>query len=496
MGYKTRFLLLSIALFALAWPLLHPPLPHLTNSDLFTHLSVARHLAAGDGFVTDIVYPLSLTFPFAAQIPQPLIHRPPGYPLLMLIPTWLGHGDPQAILAAVYIFEVLLLLLVATLGVRCALQAGGEEIVPAWLLILLLNPLLTMATVWGQIEIAVALLITFIWCRWRSELVHPVPIPVSAGRAAGDGALAAAVLLLRLDLFWLPLFWWLTSRRRARLRIILLAIFVWLITITPWTVRNWSLTGQPFFTLQGYAEHLKGTDAWPGYTIYRSLSPEPLRDSVSRDPGPILAKVRRGLRFFLTDLGRWMPWSFWILGALVGFFSWWRGGRRRPAWRSPPLLALLSLVLVMAQYMVFSHSLRHLVVLLPVVTLEMGLWLHQRFQTITLQWPTFQRSLVLTGILLILHLVTPMRLPGWQQALQQAEIAMGDLAAALGHAGSIPPGPIYSDSAAVLWHSGRAGVWAPLNDDVKRQIERILPEMAGAPTIAIHPPEVSLPPEQ
>jgi len=497
MGHNAKFLLLTVALFALAWPLFHPPLPHLTNSDLFTHLSVARHLAAGEGFVTDIVYPLSLTFPFAAQIPQPLIHRQPGYPLLMLFPTWLGRGEPHAVLGAVYIFEVLLLLLVAATGVRCALKAGGEEIVPAWLLMLLLNPLLAIATIWGQHEIAVALLVTIIWCRWRSELVHPVPIPVSAGRAAGDGGLAAAVILLRLDLFWLPLLWWLTSRRRAQLRNILLAILVWLLVVAPWAIRNMRLTGQPFFTLQVYAEHLKETPTWPGYSIYRSLSPEEFRDSASRDFGMILAKARSGLRFFLTDLGRWLPWSFWILCALVGFNSWWRSGRHRLTWRSPPVLVLLSLILVMVQYMFFSHSLRHLVVILPVVTLEMGLWLQQQFKTITLQWPTYRRSLVLTGIVLILHLVTPIRLPGWQQALRQAEIATGDLTAALGKTGSLPPGPIFCDSAAVIWHSGRAGVWAPLNEEVKQQIEQILPEMEGAPTISIHPPEVSiLPPEE
>ena len=51
--------LLGLALFATAWSLLHPPLPQLPNSDLFTHLSVAENLANGKGFVTHIVYPVS-----------------------------------------------------------------------------------------------------------------------------------------------------------------------------------------------------------------------------------------------------------------------------------------------------------------------------------------------------------------------------------------------------------------------------------------------------
>ena len=45
------------------------------------------------GFVTDVVYPLSLAFPFAARVPQPLVHRPPGYPLLLTGPVALSGVD-------------------------------------------------------------------------------------------------------------------------------------------------------------------------------------------------------------------------------------------------------------------------------------------------------------------------------------------------------------------------------------------------------------------
>lgn len=72
---------LAVALLACAiWPLLHPARPLLPTDDLYTHLSVARHLARGDGFLCDIAYPLSFAWPFARALPQPLVHRPRAGP--------------------------------------------------------------------------------------------------------------------------------------------------------------------------------------------------------------------------------------------------------------------------------------------------------------------------------------------------------------------------------------------------------------------------------
>ena len=55
-------------LFTAVWYQFYPAIPHMGTSDLFTHLSVARHLLQGDGFVTDITYPLSFAYEFAWQL--------------------------------------------------------------------------------------------------------------------------------------------------------------------------------------------------------------------------------------------------------------------------------------------------------------------------------------------------------------------------------------------------------------------------------------------
>ena len=101
MGRHAASWLVVVVLFTTAWWWWHPAQEHPPTSDLFGHLCVTRHLAQGDGFLNDIIYPVSLAFPFAAEIPQPLIHRPPGYSVLLLLPYWLGGGEPAAVLTAV-----------------------------------------------------------------------------------------------------------------------------------------------------------------------------------------------------------------------------------------------------------------------------------------------------------------------------------------------------------------------------------------------------------
>lgn len=69
--------LLAVVFFLAVWLPLHPAQPPQPTADVYTHLTVARHLTRGDGFQTDIAYPLSFAFEFARELPQPLIHRQP-----------------------------------------------------------------------------------------------------------------------------------------------------------------------------------------------------------------------------------------------------------------------------------------------------------------------------------------------------------------------------------------------------------------------------------
>ena len=66
-GWKVSILggLTAALIFLAIWTPLHSVRSQPPLSDLFTHLSVSRHLCQGEGFLTDMAYPLSFAFPFS-----------------------------------------------------------------------------------------------------------------------------------------------------------------------------------------------------------------------------------------------------------------------------------------------------------------------------------------------------------------------------------------------------------------------------------------------
>ncbi|MFO7654251.1 MAG: hypothetical protein R6X25_10580 [Candidatus Krumholzibacteriia bacterium] len=303
------------AAFTAVWLALHPPPPLLPTADVYSHLSVARHLVAGDGFVTDVTYPLSFAFPFARRLPQPLIHRPPGYALLLAVPVAAARGDPGASLSGLRALHAVLLAALVWLGINAAWRSGRAWSALPWLVLVAATPLLAFSVGWGEVEVPAALLLMGLWLGRR-------PAAAAGDRGAGllYGLGAGFLTLLRVDLVWVPVLWWAATairpaaprgagpppamarpagsypaapRRATTPRIVSAAIaaVVWLVVVAPWAIRNAAVTGDPFFALQTHAEHLKDTRAFPGYTIYRGLEPESLATSLQERP-EILARIQ------------------------------------------------------------------------------------------------------------------------------------------------------------------------------------------------------------
>ncbi len=478
--------------------------PHHPNSDLYTHLSVARHLLRGDGFRTDIAYPLSLAYPFARELPQPLLHRAPGYAILLapvVAVAGAGGGSdgdrdtaaPGPVAAATAAerlapwLGLLLLSALAGLGAAAAARRGRAEAVPPWLLLLAWGPALPLSVAWARVEVPAALLLLAGWVRWRDDDGSPG----GAAAGAGDGLLAAAPALLRPDLAWVPLLWWAARGRTRPRRRLLAAAAVWLGLLAPWAVRNAALTGDPFFSLQARAEHLKDTARWPGYSVYRSLAPENLLRTLVHDPVPVLRKTARGLRFYLTGLGGLLPWALWAAGlalALLGprpdLARGPPGARPAPTGLRRPLpLAGLTLLLLALQYGPFDHDLRHLLPVLPVVTWEICLAAADRLRGWRAGPGVAARAALLLAAALAACLLTPPRLPGWRRAADDARRAGPAVAAAAAAAVSLPPGPIFTDAAAVAWRADRPAVWAPLDRTVEARIRELVPGLAAAPVL-------------
>lgn len=455
-------------LLGVFWILWRPALPQPATGDLYTHLCTARHLVAGEGFLNDVVYPVSLTFPFAAGVPQPLIHRMPGYALLLTPVVALGADDPGRTEALAGALAVLLVVLVGYAGARRFVRDGDTAALLPWLATLALSPLLLTVVGWAQVELPAGLLLLLLWLRRGDGPARP-------GAAVVDGLLVACLVLLRQELFWVPVLWLGFSNRLDR-RGALVAGTTACLLLAPWWIRNLRVTGDPFFGLQTYAEHLKFTAERPGYTIYTGFAPEWLGDTLRRAPGLLIDKTLAGLRFFLSRLEEWLPVGpalLWLLAT-----PW-----RRPDERRDTLLLTLTLGGATLLYAPFSHDLRHMAPLLPVLT--WACWRGAaRFLGRRLGrgegYPLITATALLAALLLGL---APVRLTGWEAARDLARRDGASLAPALERLGDAPPGPVLTDSAALLWYGRRAGIWWPDPDADRTPLAARVPALRTAPLV-------------
>ena len=504
---------LAAALVFLAWWVpTHAPVPLLPTADLYTHLSVARHLAAGEGFKTDIAYPLSFAFPFARELPQPLIHRGPGFALLLMVPWKLAGGDPATAVQAARWLQVLVLALIVFTGAVGFLRRGLLFSLGPWLVLLAANPLLVFAVDWGFEELAAGWLILMLWLQVRE------------GQNPGvmAGILAGLLTLLRLELFWVPVLWWLWFGRERLLldrrkpptaqgplryswRGLLLALAMLVVIQAPWAARNLRLTGQPFFSLQGQAELIKDTTTWPQYSVYKQLTPQPASIVLTQDPLPILRKLARGLKFFTTNLPRLLPWPFLVLGALLVVVLLrgkiihrpcpFRPGREHPMSilaedtpLGPLAAAALTTALLAAQYSFFDHSLRHLLVMVPVLVWEFSpLTGDMAVQVVPKRipsWPNRPHPLPVMAaagfITLVVVWITWVPLDGWDFARSQAQAVAPRLAEKVEAFLADPDPVVFVEGADVTWYGNRAAVWDPGQESIRQAIRNILDHQAPA----------------
>jgi len=469
---------------------LRPARPLEPGADLYTHLMVARHLERGDGFVTDIAYPLSFAWPFARRLPQPLLHRAPGFPLLLAGPVAAAGGDAERSLAAARLLELAVLGGLIWLGTAAWLARGRPGAAAAWAVLLAAHPLTGFAVTWGHDELPAALVLLACWLHHRERARPP---------AAVDGLLLGALATLRPELVFLPVLWWLLRRPARPRRSELLACgLAFALLATPWAVRNARLTGNPFFSLQTYAEAAKDTRRFPDYAVYRQLEPQPLAATLRHHPDPEARKYYRGLRFFWKEQGAFLPVPVVPILLVCGvvlvrrrFLA--RRARRRGEPDDAPAGGLvdglgaagLGFVLVAGLYALFDHSVRHLEVLLPVAVWELGpLLADLPWQAvaariggggrITTRPPAWLLAALGAATALLAAVLLYRPPAGWDQAEAAAAHAGPQVARETRLLREAPPGVVFVPTAAAPWIADRPAVWDPLDPAVRARITALL----------------------
>jgi hypothetical protein len=365
---------------------------NLSTQEAMDSVQLARNLAQGNGYTTLFVRPLSIFLlqnqyrathegaqPSRAADPallkgnHPDLANPPVYPLLLagLMKTlpfnyaiskkpsffWSKEGkfyryQPDFLIA---LFNQALFLCVVVLSFFLARRLFDPSV--AWLSSILLigSELFWRFSVSGLPTILMLLIFMgLIWClvlldaetrEPKESGIRALLLTVALGVLVGLGGLTRYSFAMLI----LPVLGYVilcTGKRRAMLAVTLVAAF--LVVLTPWVVRNYSLSGMPFGTATFAI--IENSAVSPDDRLERSLNPEILRPA--RNSFPFLSAaahvfwqklVADGRNIVQSDLpklgGTWVS-GFFLVGLLVRF--------NQPVLGRLRLFLLASLVVLMA----------------------------------------------------------------------------------------------------------------------------------------------------
>ncbi|MBD3293694.1 MAG: hypothetical protein GF393_12275 [Armatimonadia bacterium] len=288
----------------------------LTDVNALDYAQIARHLKRGEGFTTSFIKPLGLVYETSIENHHDLTYPPVHIGLTSVIMRALGENDRAVShssgLAFLLTIPVLFTLAVRLFDWRTAVLGTllfGTHLANLGYSVSGLEASLLTLLVTGMILL--------LHCAASSEKYELVWVG-AAGIAMGlvyltkyiwIGALIPAIAYL---IIMKP------ERRFARVGIF---VAVLVIVAAPWLFRNYSLTGNPFFTLRWH-ELLGQTRAHPANTIYREYS----EDAPSflafafNNPKAVFVKLRAGLTGLYRsfhELGGLFITPFFVVGILV-----------------------------------------------------------------------------------------------------------------------------------------------------------------------------------
>ncbi|HXK23798.1 MAG TPA: hypothetical protein VMS55_14085 [Myxococcota bacterium] len=268
--------------------------PEFRSADAVEYALMARRLAHGEGFTTNLIYPPALWLGLESA---PAVKYAPLWPLVLAGPFAAFGADPavaRGVLVA--LFAALVATSAALAAARGGLVAGALAAVAVALL-----PETRLLALDAVSETLFALTIALTLLAFARS-ASPFAVGVCAGLAyltRYNGAVLLPVLLALL-----------LARERGRPRAALACLTGFLAVTTPWWIRNLVVTGSPFYTLLELNVWVSPDPTPLGGSLF--FQTEPGRDTAAAaDP---LAKLARQLPFLLSRL----PFASANLAAFAG----------------------------------------------------------------------------------------------------------------------------------------------------------------------------------
>jgi 4-amino-4-deoxy-L-arabinose transferase-like glycosyltransferase len=355
----------------------------LNTPDPYDYAQLARNIAEGQGFTTDIISPISWS-----KVPRlqghPDLWRAPLYPLLIATGFILFgvHESVLVIVSAVFF-----------LGFVCFLYLVGERTfgpVPGLLagLFALTAPILVRAGVTGHTE-ALYMMLVFAGVFFvLDDSDHPYLIGLFSGLA----------YLTRYNHWFYFLALMVVALKRCnqrRLSYFTKVMGTFLVLISPWIIRNVLLVGQPFYHHHMYllASH---NSLMKNFSVFYTFDPPNLLGFVVEYPHLLLEKWVMNL----WKLYGWIPRfvsQFWILAVLS--VAEMMSGSPDPENRRRDLLMMVGLgFLLQAVFLSAVHlKARHYLPFLPVLFLFGGASVHRIYR----KAPRWIGRGVIIGLLMI-----------------------------------------------------------------------------------------------